>query len=122
MFSLRDTALRSRLHRPGFLMLLMLLCFLSRVLCPLLQGPVRHWTAAIFQVHAVPARRVETSHKLQLTEETAQAALPAPMEDGAVPVAEPARFVQDLPQPSPLAAATASLPISEAATYSPLRI
>lgn len=111
------------MHRPGFLMMLMLLCVLSRGLCPLMQGPVRHWTISTFAMRVVPARRITTPPgKLHLTESQTQPALLSPMEDGSVPNAEPVVAIQPLPQTSPLHIASRPLPAGEAPTCSPLRI
>lgn len=111
------------MHHPGFLMTLMLLCVLSRGLCPLMQGPVRHWTISTFAMRVIPARLLTTPPgRLHLTESQTQPALLSPMEDGSVPSADPVVAMQPLPQTSPLPLASRPLPVGESPTYSPLRI
>ena len=103
-------------------MIVMMLCIISRILCPTVQHSFRHRAMTRLLSQQAPARRVVEQEGTGLTQEVRLPALPTPLDDGSIPNFEPAAFTHPLTQVTPVQTVSRLLPVSDVSAYSPLRI
>jgi hypothetical protein len=122
MEEVKEPALNPRWRHPVLLMMLMALCLVSRVLCPLQTGAVRSHLNLPRYARPLTTQQVRTGEPLQLAAGHDVRALASSPEDGMMQIADASALVLPLTQPPHAEPAVTQTPPAAAFTCSPLRI